>query len=82
LIVGLGGVPYVQTSAVAGLTARDDLAFVTQPAYSPECTPVEECWRPLQTAFGNRFFDPLDEFPIANDTALDQLSLSYVSNYL
>ena len=51
----LDGAPYFQASAVTDLAARDDLAFVTLPAYSPELNPVEECWRQLQRALSNRF---------------------------
>jgi len=43
LIVVLDGAPYFQPSAVTDLAARDDLAFVTLPSYSPELNPVEEC---------------------------------------
>ncbi|WP_265108824.1 IS630 family transposase [Halosolutus halophilus] len=81
LIVVLDGASYFQASAVTDLTARDDLAFVTLPAYSPELNPVEECWRQLQTALNNRFFDSLGELTTAIDTALDQLSIPKMSNY-
>jgi transposase len=81
LIVVLDGAPYFQASDVADLAARDDLAFVTLPAYSPELNPVEECWRQLQQALSNRIFDSLDELTTAIDTALNQLSLPKVSNY-
>ena len=80
LIVVLDGAPYFQASAVTGRQVRDGLAFVTLPAYSPELNPVEECWRQLQDALSNRFFDSLDELTTAIDTALDQLSLPKVSN--
>ncbi|MDB2246562.1 IS630 family transposase, partial [Halorubrum ezzemoulense] len=81
LIVVLDGAPYFQASAVTDLAARDDLAFVTLPSYSPELNPVEECWRQLQAALSNRFFDSLDELTTAIDSALDQLSIPKVSNY-
>ncbi|WP_144906696.1 IS630 family transposase [Halobellus captivus] len=81
LIVVLDGAPYFQASAVTDLAARDDLAFVTLPSYSPELNPVEECWRQLQASLSNRFFDSLDELTTAIDTALDQLSIPQVSNY-
>jgi hypothetical protein len=81
LFIVFDGAPYFQASAVMGLAARDDLAFVTLPAYSPELNPVEECWRQLQNALSNRFFDSLDELTTAIDTALDQISLPKVSNY-
>jgi hypothetical protein len=35
LLVMLDGAPYFQALAVTGCQARDDLAFVTLPAYSP-----------------------------------------------
>ncbi len=81
LIVVLDGAPYFQASAVTDLAARDDLAFVTLPAYSPELNPVEACWRQLQTALSNRFFGSLTELTTAIDTALDQLSVPNMSNY-
>ena len=61
--------------------ARDGLAFVTLPAYSPELNPTEECWRQLQDALSNGFFDSLEQLTTAIDTALDQLSLPNVSDY-
>jgi len=81
LIVVLDGAPYFQASAVTDLAARDDLDFVTLPSSSPELNPVEECWRQLQAALSNRFFDSLDELTTAIDTALEQISIPSVSNY-
>ena len=81
MVVVLDGVPYFQASAVTDLTARDDLASATFPAYSTELNPVEECWRLLQDALSNRFVDSREELTAAIDTALDQLSLPEVSNY-
>jgi transposase len=69
LLVVLDGAPYFQASAV------------TLPSYSPELNPVEECWRQLQTALSNRFFDSLDELTTAIDTALQQLSVPQIRNY-
>nr|WP_191452955.1 IS630 family transposase [Halogeometricum sp. CBA1124] len=81
LIVVLDGAPYFQASVVTGRQVRDDLVFVTLPSYSPELNPVERCWRQLQKALSNRFFDSLDELTTAIDTALDKLSVPEVSNY-
>jgi transposase len=80
LLVVLDGVPYFQALAVTDLAARDDLAFVTLPSYSPELNPVEECWRQLQAALSNRFFDSLDELTTAIDIALAQLSIPKAGN--
>jgi len=73
LISLLDGAPYFQTSGVTDLAARDDFAFVTFPAYSPELNPVEKCWRQLQEALRNRFFDSLKELTTAIGTALTVL---------
>jgi len=55
---------------------------VTLSAYSPELNPAEECWRQLQNALSNRFFDSLNELTAAIDTALDRILVPKVSNYL
>ena len=81
LIVVLDGAPYFRASAVTDLAARDDLEFVRLPAYSPELNPVEECWRQLKQALGNRFFDSLEELKTAIDVSLDRVSIPNVSNY-
>ena len=81
LIVVFNDAPYFRASAVTDLTARDDLALVRLPAYSPESNPVEECWRQLKDALGNRFLDSLDELNAAIDEALDQIDVPSVSSY-
>jgi transposase len=81
LIVVLDGAPYFRASAVTDLAARDDLDFVRLPAYSPDLNPVEECWKQLKQALGNRFFDSLTDLHTAIDTALEQISVPTVSNY-
>jgi len=81
LIIVLDGAPYFRASAVTDLAARDDLAFVTLPAYSPELNPVEECWRQLQAALSNRFFGSLDDLTTAIDTAIDRISVPNMSDY-
>jgi hypothetical protein len=43
--------------------------------------PVEECWRQLKDALGNRFFDSLDELTAAIDKALDRVAVPNMSNY-
>ncbi len=59
-----------------------DVALYFQASYPPELNPVERCWRQLQASLRNRFFDSLDELTTAIDTALDQLSIPKVNNYL
>lgn len=81
LIVVLDGASYFTASAVTELAARDGLAFVRLPAYRPDMNPVEECWRQLDSALGNRYFESLSELTKTIDAALDQLSLPNVGDY-
>jgi len=81
LIVVLDGASYFQASAVTDLADRDGIEFVQLPAYRPDLNPVEECWRQLESALGNRYVDSLDELTTTIDTTLDQLNIPQVSNY-
>lgn len=81
LIVLLDGASYFRASTVMDLAARDGLAFVRLPAYRPDLNPVEECWRQLESALGNRYFESVDELTTTIDTALDQLILPEVGHY-
>ncbi len=65
-----------QALAVMDLAARNDLTFVTLPAYSSERNPVEENWRQLQAVLSTFFFfESLDDFMTASDTAVDQITV-------
>ena len=81
LIVVHDGASYFRASAVTDLAARDGLAFVRLPAYRPDLNPVEECWRQLDSALGNRYFESIDDLTKRIDKTLEQLSLPEVSNY-
>jgi len=56
LIIVLDIASYFRASAVTDLVARDGLALVRLSAYHPDLNPVEECWRQLESALGNRYF--------------------------
>ena len=77
----LNRAPYFQASAVTDCEVRDELDFVTLLSCSTELNLAEECWRQLQAALSNRFFDSLDELTAAIDTAIDQISIPRMSNY-
>lgn len=81
LIVVLDGASYFRASTVTDLAERDGLNFVQLPAYRPDLNPVEECWRQLESALGNRYFESMNELTATIDNALDQLNLPIVSNY-
>jgi len=52
------------------------------PGGSPELNPVEECWRQLNQALGNRLFDTLDELQEAALAALGDIKPPDVFTYL
>ena len=81
LIIVHDGASYFRASAVTDLAGRDDLDFVRLPAYRPDLNPVEECWRQLDSALGNRYFESVHHLTELIDATLDQLSLPTVSNY-
>jgi len=81
LIIVLDGASYFRASAVTDLAARDGLALVRLPAYRPDLNPVEECWRQLDSALGNRYFESINDLTKRIDETLDQLCLPKVSNY-
>ena len=81
LIIVLDGASYFRASVVTDLAARDGLTFVRLPAYRPDLNPVEECWRQLESALGNRYFESVTALTKTIDASLDQLSLPKVGNY-
>lgn len=81
LIVVLDGAPYFRASTVVDLATRDGLAFVRLPAYRPYLNPVEECWRQLESALGNRYFESMNELTASIDTTLDQRRIPEMSHY-
>jgi len=52
------------------------------PRVTAPVNPVEECWRRLNQALGNRLFDTLDKLQEAALTALDAIEPSSVFTYL
>ena len=81
LIVVLDGASYFRASTVTHLADRDGIEIVRLPAYRPDLNPVEECWRQLESALGNQYFESIDELTTTIDTTLNQLSLPKVGNY-
>ena len=81
MIIFLDGTSYFRASAVTDLAARDGLALVRLPAYRPDLNPVEECWRQLDSALGNRYFESINDLTKRIDETLDKLCLPKVSNY-
>jgi hypothetical protein len=47
----------------------------------PDLNPVEECWRHLESALGNRYFESITDLTKTIDASLGQLILPEVSNY-
>ena len=81
LIVVLDGASYFRAAEVRALAERDDLELVRLPAYRPDLNPVEECWRQLESALGNRYFESLEDLTKTIDSSLEQLNIPNVSHY-
>lgn len=81
LIVVLEGASYFRASTVMDLGDRDGLDFVRLPAYRSDLNPVEEFWRQLESALGNRYFESVNELTTTIDPVLDQLRLPEVGYY-
>jgi len=67
------GVEYVQ---------GDDLQVWYVPAHLPELNPVDGCWKELNTWFKFRLIKDLFELETVLTTALDELSVPDIFNYL
>ena len=80
LMVVLDGAPYFRASAVTDLTARDDLALVRLPAYSPELNPVEELETAERRSWKSILWS-LDERTAAIDNTPNQITVLNMSNY-
>ena len=48
---------------------------------SDTINPVEECWRQLESALGNRYFESVTDLTKTINASLEQLKLPNVSNY-
>ena len=81
LIVVLDRASYFRALEVRALAERDDLELVRLPAYRPDLNPVEECWRQLESALGNRYFESLEDLTKTIDSSLEQLNIPNVSQY-
>jgi transposase len=70
-MVLLHGTSYFRASIVTDLAKRDGIDFVQLPAYRTDLNPVEECWRKLESALGNRYFESVEELTSTINTTLN-----------
>ena len=82
ICVVLDNASYFTANAVEEFAEGTPIELCYLPRGSPELNPVEECWRRLNQALGNRLFDTLNELQEAALTALDNIEPPNVFTYL
>ena len=82
ICVVLDNASYFTANAVQEFVEDTPIELCYLPRGSPELNPVEECWRQLNQALGNRLFDTLDELQEAALAALGDIKPPDVFTYL
>lgn len=78
----LDNAPYFTSNQVRNFVEDSQIEVTYFPRGSPDLNPVEECWRQLKLALGNRFFGSLDELRSAVTTILNQITPPQITDYL
>ena len=79
ICVVLDNASYFTANAVQEFVEGTPIELCYLPRGSPELNPVEECWKKLNQALGNRLFDTLDDLC---DAALDSINPPNLLTYL
>jgi transposase InsO family protein len=82
ICVVLDNASYFTANAVQEFVEDTPIELCYLPRGSPELNPVEECWRQLNQALGNRLFDTLDELQEAALAAPGDIKPPDVFTYL
>ena len=78
----LDNATYFTSNQVTEFVENSAIRVTFLPPGSPDMNPVEECWRQLKRALGNRYFTSLDELRPAIWSALDAVSPPNIYDYL
>lgn len=78
----LDNASYFSSRKVEEFVAETAIEVTYLPPGSPDLNPVEECWRQLKRALGNRFFGSVDELRPAILAALDEVAPPQIRGYL
>lgn len=78
----LDNATYFTSQQVADFVEDSAIRVTFLPPGSPDMNPVEECWRQLKRALGNRYFGSLDELRPAIWSALNTVSPPNIYDYL
>lgn len=78
----LDNATYFTSNQVTEFVENSAIRVTFLPPGSPDMNPVEECWRQLKRALGNRYFTSLDELRPAIWSALDTVSPPNIYDYL
>ncbi len=73
---------YFKSQKVRDFVEETAIEVTYFPRGSPDPNPVEECWRQLKRALGNRLFGSTDELRPAGRVALAQITPPQITDYL
>ncbi len=82
LVIVLDNTGYFTAKDVKKQAAKDGLLLDYLPPYAPEIKPVEQCWRQLNQARGNRLFHDPSELESFLTATLPTISSPNFYNYL
>lgn len=77
----LDNASYFKSQQVRDFVDETEIEVTYFPRGSPDLNPVEECWRQLKRALGNRFFGSIDELRPAVNAAIAQINPPQITDY-
>lgn len=78
----LDNATYFTSRKVTEFVENSAIKVTYLPTGSPDMNPMEECWRQVKRALGNRFFQSIEELRPAVWSALRDLSPPNIYDYL
>lgn len=77
----LDNASYFKSKQVRKFVEETEIEVTYFPRGSPDLNPVEECWRQLKRALGNRFYGSVEELRPAVNDAIDQINPPKITDY-
>lgn len=78
----LDNATYFTSRKVTEFVENSAIKVTYLPTGSPDMNPMEECWRQVKRALGNRFFQSIEELRPAVWSAVSDLSPPNIYDYL
>lgn len=77
----LDNASYFKSQQVREFVEATKIEVTYFPRGSPDLNPVEECWRQLKRALGNRFYGSIEELRPAVNAAIEQINPPQITDY-